>query len=141
MTIETPVEDDLTLALVAERATVSKEAVETGRVRISTHVEEHQELVTEALRRDDVVVERRSINRIVEVAPAIRREGDTVIYPIVEETLVVEKRLLLKEEIHIICTSRVETFEQEVTLRAMHADVQRTPTPTPNPAPRDQEEV
>ena len=141
MTIEIPIQDDLTLALIAERATVSKETVETGRVRISTHVEEHQELITEALRRDDVVVERVPINRIVETAPVIRREGDTVIYPIVEETLVVEKRLLLKEEIHIICTSRVETIEQEVTLRAMHADVQRTPTPTPNPAPRDQKEI
>ncbi len=131
MTVETPPRDDLTIALVAEQATISKAVVETGRVRVSTHVEERQERVTQALRRDEVVIERVSINRIVEAAPAIRREGDTVIYPILEETLVVEKRLLLKEEIHVICTSRVETVEQEVTLRAMHADVQRTPTPTP----------
>ena len=128
MTVETP-QDELALPLVMERAIVSKDTVETGRVRVSTHVEEHRELVTEALRRDDVVIERVPVNRIVEAAPPIRREGDTVIFPIMEETLVVEKRLLLKEEIHIIHTSRLETVEQEVTLRAMHADVQRTPTP------------
>ena len=129
MTDETSSPSELTLELVEETATVSKRTVETGRVRVSTHVEERQELIAQALRRDDVLVERVPINRVVETAPAIRHEGDTVIYPIVEETLVVEKRLLLKEEIHIIRTSRVETVEQEVTLRAMHADVQRTSTP------------
>ena len=138
MTAETPSKDPMILELVEERATVSKRTVETGRVRVSTRVEEHQELIRETLRHDEVVVERVPMNMIVQTAPAVRREGGTMIYSIVEETLVLEKRLLLKEEIHIICTSRLETIEQEVTLRAMHADVQRTPTPTP--IPTDQEE-
>ena len=120
---------DLFVPIMEERATISKETVETGRVRISTHVEEHHALVREDLRHEDVRVERVPVNRIVAIAPVVRREGDTMIYPIVEETLVVEKRLLLKEEIHVIRTSRLETFEQDVTLRAMHADVQRSPTP------------
>ena len=125
--------DDLTLQLVAERAVVSKQTVETALVQVSTRVEEHQELISQALRRDEVVIKRIPVNRIVEAAPDVRHEGDVVIYPILEETLVVEKRLLLKEEVHVIRTSRLETVEQEVTLRAMHADVQRTPTPRPIP--------
>jgi hypothetical protein len=34
--------------------------------------------------------------------PSIRRKGDTVIVPVVQEELVVTKRLVLKEEIHLI---------------------------------------
>ena len=125
--------ETLVVPVVEERVVLSKETIETGRVRVTTHVEEREEHIREALRHDDVVVQRIPINRIVDTPPAIRREGDTVIYPVVEETLVVEKRLLLKEEIRIICTSRLEDVDQQVTLRAVHADVQRTPSSsTPN---------
>ena len=141
MAVETPRDDQQVLELVAERATISKRAVQTGLVRVSTHVEEHQELIREALRRDEVVVQRVAIDQIVETPPVVRQEGDTMIYPIVEEVLVVKKRLLLKEELHVIRTSRLETVEQDVTLRAMHADAQRTPTPTTNPALRIEEEL
>jgi stress response protein YsnF len=41
------------------------------------------------------------MGRIVETAPEIRTEGDVTILPVVEEVLVVEKRLVLKEELHI----------------------------------------
>ena len=82
----------------------------------------------ETLRHEDVVVERIPIGRIVDAPPAPRQDGDTWIVPIFEETLVLEKRFLLKEEVHVIRTSRLEPFEQDVTLRAMQADVQRTTT-------------
>ena len=128
MTPESPSKNDMSLSLVEERATIVKTMVETDRVRVSTFVEEHEEVVRETIQRNEVRVERVPINRIVETAPPVRQEGDAVIYPVLEETLVVEKRLLLKEEIHVISTTRLEPFEQAVTLRAMHADVQRTPT-------------
>ena len=114
------------IALAEERISVGKRAVETGRVQVSTRVEERRETVREMLRHEDVVVERIPIGRIVDTPPAPRQDGDTWIVPIVEETLVIQKRFLLKEEVHVIRTSRLEPFEQEVTLRAMHADVQRT---------------
>lgn len=46
-------------------------------------------------------VERVPVNRLVDNEPQTRQEGDVTIIPVVEEVLVVEKRLLLKEEIHI----------------------------------------
>ncbi len=122
------IDDPSKLTLVEERVTISKQEVETGRVQVSTRVEERQEQVREALRHEDVMVERVPIGRVVEAAPAPRQEGDRLVISIVEEILVVEKRLVLKEEVHIIHTSRIEHFEQDVTLRAMHADVQRTTT-------------
>ena len=118
--------DDLTLPLVAEQAIVTKETIETGRVQVITRVEERHQLVQEALRRDDVVVERVEVGHVVQVPPEIRMDGDVLVYPIVEEVLVVEKRLVLKEELRISRISTLKTFEQEVTLRSVHADVQRT---------------
>ena len=125
--VEDDLADGLTLPLVAESAVVAKDTVTTGRVRVSTRVEERRELVSEALKHDDVDVERVTLGHVVQVAPEIRMDGDVLVYPIVEEILVVEKRLVLKEELRISRRSRVETVEHEVTLRSVHADVERTP--------------
>lgn len=121
-----PKDTDLVLPLIEERAVIDKEVVETGRVRISTHVEQRRAVVHEALRHDDVVVERVPVNRAVEQTPSIRQEGDVLIYPIVEEELVVTKRLILKEELRITRKSRVEPIEKEVILRSVTATVERT---------------
>ena len=40
--------------------------------------------------------------------PTIREEGDTIVIPIVEEMLVIERRLLLKEEVRV---RRVRSME------------------------------
>ena len=42
-----------------------------------------------------------SIKRIVDQPAEIRQDGDTLIIPLMEEVLVVEKRLMLREELHI----------------------------------------
>ena len=131
MTVDDTSDNADKITLVEERLNIVKTAIETGRVQVSPHVEERHERVRDTLRHEDVVVERVAIGRIVDAPPAPRQDGDSWIIPIFEETLVLEKRFLLKEEVHVIRTSRLEPFEQEVTLRAMHADVQRTKTSTP----------
>ena len=125
MTVD-PAGDDLIVPVVEEQATVSKTLVETGRVQVSTRLEEKASLVREALRHEDVVVERVPIGETVETAPSIRQEGDTFIYPIVEEVLFVQKRLILKEEIRIRYVVRTENVEREISLRSMHADIARS---------------
>ena len=47
------------------------------------------------------------------------------IVPVLEEMLVVEKRLLLKEEIHLRRKVETETFEAPVTLRKQRVEVER----------------
>ena len=56
---------------------------------------------------------------------ATRTEGDITIVPVVEEVLVVEKRLMLKEELHIRTRTETTTIEQPVTLRRQRATVDR----------------
>lgn len=113
------------IPLVTEVARIQKRTVETGRVRVHTVVDERQELVRDALTREDVEVTRVAVNQAVDAAPPVRTEGDTTIVPLVEEVLVVEKRLMLREEIHIRRRTTVEPVEQAVTLRSTRAVVER----------------
>ena len=51
--------------------------------------------------REDCDVERVPIKRMIDQPAEVRQEGDTLIIPLMEEVLVVEKRLMLREELHI----------------------------------------
>lgn len=115
----------LVLPIIEETITVHPSPVETGRVRIRKQVHEHEEVVDVPLLRDEVVVERVPINRVVEGSISTRMEGETLIIPLLEEVMVVEKRLLLKEELRIT-KHQVETHRpQRVTLRREEAIVER----------------
>jgi stress response protein YsnF len=63
--------------------------------------------------------------------PAIREEGDTIVIPIVEEVLVVERRLFLKEEVRVRRVSSTERHQESVTLRHHEAVVTRLPAEPP----------
>ena len=90
-------DDPETVAVpVAEEAfTVAKRYVETGRVRISLATETVQEVLRETLHGQRVEVERIPIGREVDHALESREENGVLIIPVVEEILVVEKRLVL----------------------------------------------
>ena len=124
--------DELSLPLVEERLTVGKVENRTGVVKVSTQVETREAVVREALRSENVRIERVEIGREVSDIPKIRQEGEVVIYPVVEEILVVEKRLVLKEELRISYEITTQEVDRSVTLRTVHADVERTPA---EPAP------
>ena len=113
------------IPIVEEIATVAKQKVVTGRVRVRTLTETVEELARAEVQREDVDVTRVPIDKVVESAPQIRTEGDVTIIPVVEEVLVVEKRLLLKEEVHIRRRIATETVEVPVALRKQRAIVER----------------
>lgn len=112
------------IPLVAEELTVGKQTIVTGGVRVSTHVTERTETIDEPLRREEVTVERVPINRQVFETPSPRQEGDFWIIPILEEVLVVEKKLYLKEEVRIRRTATEVHLPQAVTLRTEEATVE-----------------
>ena len=124
-------EEVAAIPLVEERLSIAKRQVEAGRVRVHVTVEEREEAVTEQLMRDDLQIERVPRNvRLTEI-PHVRLEGNTTIVPVVEEVLVVEKALMLVEEIHICRRSVSEAAEIPVTLRAERARVEREPAAEP----------
>ena len=120
-----PDEETRSIPLVAEEAAVETRPVETARVAVTTRTEERREWVEATLRREDVSVERVPVGRVVDAAPAVREVDGVLIVPVLEEQLVVEKRLLLKEELHIRKSVRLEEVREPVTLRSETATVTR----------------
>jgi stress response protein YsnF len=113
------------LPVVEETATVSKRQVTTGKVRVHTHVDTVQELARASLRSDQIDVTRVPIDKVVDAVPTVRTEGDVTIVPVLEEVLVVETKLVLKEEIHIRHRVETESVEVPVVLRRQRAVVER----------------
>lgn len=123
------------IPVMQEFVRIEKRLVETGRVVIHKTVTERDEAVEVILKQQDLLVERVPIGRVVAEAPQSRQEGDTLIVPILEEVLVVEKRLMLKEELHIRNHSSERTEHKTVTLRAEQVDIQQIDGRAGNTAP------
>jgi uncharacterized protein (TIGR02271 family) len=120
-----PREPPLVLPVLAEALDVQTRTLETGRVRIHKTVHERQVLVDEPLLREEVVIARVPINRVVEGPIPVRYEGDTMIISLLEEVLVVETRLLLTEELRI-AKRRTDTHQPvPVTLRREDVTIER----------------
>jgi stress response protein YsnF len=125
-------EDEATLQLSEETARVNKRLVETGRVVIRTVVDEAEQLAKATLATDTVEVTHVPVNREVSVAPAVRSENGVTIIPVLEEIMVVEKRLLLKEELHVRRRTTKQPIEFPVKLRKERAVVERIATDPTN---------
>lgn len=117
--------EEVVVPIVAEQLEITKNEVITGRVRINKIVREHEETVDEPLLREQVTVERVPINRMVDEPIPVRHEGDTMIIPILEEVLVVQKRLMLKEELHITTRRTTVNDPQTIMLRTEEVEIER----------------
>jgi len=106
-----------TIQLQEERLTAHKEMRHVGDVEIRTEVEEVPGRIEVEAVREEVEVEHVPIGRVVSEREAPRHEGDTLIVPVYEEQLVVTKRLVLKEELHVRRIQETEMRLFEDTLR------------------------
>ena len=113
--------------VVEETLSVGKREVLTGQVRFRTEVTERMETVDVPLIRTEVSTRRVEVNQFVDAPPAVRYEGDTMIVSILEEVLVVEKRLRVKEEVYITQVQTEHHAPQTVTLRAETLVEERLP--------------
>jgi len=119
-----------TINLLEEVLRVGKREVETGRVRVSVLTDTEQRVVAETLRSRRVEVERVKLGQRLEpgeAMPQSRIEGQELVVPIVEEVLVVEKRLVVTEELRIRIIPTEERVEHTVPLRRQRASVERLP--------------
>lgn len=126
-----------------EIATVSKRTVTTGVTTVEKQVESREHQVSEVLRRETASVETVPMGITVDPdhPPVVRTENGVTIIPVLEEILVVEKRLVLKEELHIRHNVDEVLATQDVTLRSetvvvKHTEGPRTEAPKDPPATR-----
>jgi uncharacterized protein (TIGR02271 family) len=118
-------DDDATLRLAAEELAVAKEKVETGRVRVSIRTHEREALIDESLARERIEIETVPVGLRIDAVPEVRQECNTTIVPVVEEVLVVERHLILKEEIRIKRVRTTERHQEKVILRHQEVVVTR----------------
>ncbi|HEX7646309.1 MAG TPA: YsnF/AvaK domain-containing protein [Noviherbaspirillum sp.] len=122
--------DDVQMSfpVMEERLQVGKRLVDTGRgLRIRKTVGERERVIDEPLMRDELAVEHVPVGQIVpgDAPPQMRYEGDTLVVPVLEEVLVVQKQLLLKEEVRITRHRHEVREPQRVALRSEHVEVER----------------
>jgi uncharacterized protein (TIGR02271 family) len=117
--------DTIVIPVVEEHLKLGKRHVITGRVTLHKTVEEYLETVDLPLLRETVEVTRVPLGEVVSQPSSTRQEGDTLIIPVFEEILVVEKRYRLIEEIHVR-TERTEHHNpQQVVLRREKVTLER----------------
>jgi uncharacterized protein (TIGR02271 family) len=114
---------DLRFPLHVEEISVSRREIKKANVQVALVTETREQLINEELTHVRVEIERVPIDRAVEVAPPTRQEGDITIIPVVEEIVVVERRLVLKEEVRVRRVSTKEQHQETVVLRQQEAVV------------------
>ena len=113
------------IPLMEEELRVDKREVITGKINVRTVVESFEKMARGTLEGEQIEVTRVPIGKELKSIPEQRTEGDVLIIPVVEEVLVVEKRLVLKEEVHLRRRRTTEDVEVPVSLRKQRAVIER----------------
>ncbi len=103
---------ELRIPLAAERLNIGKQVVELGELRIHKRVEQVEEVQQVPLTHDELVVERVVMNQPLSAPLSPHIEGDQLIIPIMKEVLVVQRQLVLVEEVRV--SKRYVTEQHEV---------------------------
>jgi len=117
--------EDLRIPLHVEEVSVSRREIKKANVQIALITGTREQLIDEELAHVRVEIERVPIGRTIEVVPPISHAGDITIIPVVEEVVVVERRLVLKEEVRVRRVSTKERHQETVVLRQQEAVVTR----------------
>jgi uncharacterized protein (TIGR02271 family) len=105
---------------------IHRQTVDSGRpVRVRKHVDEEKVRAELPFVRETVEVERVPVGRVVELAPAVRLEGDVTVIPVVEERLVTRKELVLVEEIRLTRRREESRSHEDFVVRRERVVVER----------------
>jgi stress response protein YsnF len=118
-------EEEISIPVVAEEAHAGTRQIATGGVRVVKRTVPHEEILQQELQKQKVEVRRVQINRQVDGPQQPRQDGTTLIVPVVEEVLQIQKIWVLKEEIHIARITQAEMHEERVTLEREEAQIER----------------
>ena len=117
--------DEIVVPVLEEDVIASAKPVKTGAVRVEKHVEKRLRKLEMPLVDEKVEIRRVPVNRVVTEMPGTRRQGETIIIPVVEEELIISKRLVIREEIHLIRHRTKRRVTKEVTVHREIAKVHR----------------
>ena len=113
------------IPVLSEELAITKRRVEGDTLRVNLSTETALETATVELMRDAVSVERVPVDRPVASLPVTRTDGATTIIPVVRERLIVQKELVLVEEIHITHSRDSQTVSRDIEVRRQVPEVVR----------------
>lgn len=117
----------MAIPVVQEQVRIEKRVVDTGKgLRIRKTVSEHEQVVDEPLLQDELIVEHVPVGQMLVASelPTTRYDGDTLVVPVFEEVLIVEKQTRLKEELRITRRKHETHAPQSVVLRSEQVSVE-----------------
>jgi uncharacterized protein (TIGR02271 family) len=116
------------IPVIREELKVEVKTVDTGKgVRVTKTVSEDEKVVDQPLTQERLIVERVPVGRLLKgpQVPGTRYEGDTLVVPVLEEVLVVEKKVRLKEEVRITRSRQAVRDPQSFKLKTEEVSVER----------------
>jgi stress response protein YsnF len=124
-----PSEQTITVPVTEEVISVNTRAIETGRgVRIHKTVLTQPVIIDETLSHEEVDVRRVTVDRTLnqgEPLPGTRYEGEVMIIPVFEEVLLVERRMRLKEELHVTRIRREQPYSETIMVKTEQVSIER----------------
>lgn len=117
--------DRALIPVIEEQLKITKRIVETGKVHLHKVTETYDVQLDEPLAIAEWRIERIPKHEVIGETPATRQEGETTVYPVVEERLVLIKELVLVEEIRITPCVSERRDTQTVVLRREKMNVER----------------
>lgn len=117
------------IPILEEELRFAAREIDLGEVRVHKTVEKAEEVRRGQLNREDVEVQRIRVDRRVSEPEESRQEGDWLIIPVMEEVFVIEKHLMVAEEIRIRKQLVTEDAEVRDTVRRERAAVEDTRVP------------
>jgi uncharacterized protein (TIGR02271 family) len=126
----TEVEDIQKIAVVEEQLQVTKKMVKTGTVTVTKETTEKEVTVDTSYTTHEVEVKRVAVGRKLEegaALPTTRTEGDLTIIPVIKEVeeVIIRKRHILVEEIHLQRKTIEHPQEKTVVLKQQQARIER----------------
>lgn len=117
--------ESIVIPVLREELDIRKQRVTTGTVQIRKVVHEREEFVSEPAIHSEVEIERIPVNKVVVEPPPVRQVGNTTIYSLVEEVIVVSKHYLVKEEVRVTQQVTESTRRQPIILRTEELLIER----------------
>jgi uncharacterized protein (TIGR02271 family) len=132
--------EQVTIPVLEEVLDVGKRVIPTGAVRLHKKTFEREETVDVPLYSETFDVQHVPLDRVIDAPVPIRQEGDTIIYPVIEEVLVVTKQLILREEVRVTRRvserhhqERVQLHREEITVDRVVYEKPDTKAQQPEP--------
>lgn len=122
---EPPPSGGIAVPVIGEELQIGKREVDRGGVRVRIVPSEREEAVDLPLEHRDVHVERIPIGREVEGPLPAREEDGQLIFPVVEQVAVVQKKWVLREEVRVRVERTLTHARETITLKAESAVVER----------------